>query len=246
LTATRRWRLIRILTGQLVDLRLRWIDRQTHEAITWLRRREQAKSALLTLGGEERRIIDECARRLVASSHLDDPKDIELYRDEEVRAMTLHGATVPAPVVHWRRTVRRRCESTAPLPEMFVGAPDREPMPQVDLSAAIHGWPASPGWVAGPARVVHDIAAADALREGEILVTEATDPSWTSVMARASGIVLETGGPLSHGAIVARELGIPAVLCVIRASSVIVTGDWIEIDGYAGIIHRRGEGDEAA
>jgi pyruvate,water dikinase len=94
--------------------------------------------------------------------------------------------------------------------------------------------------------VVHDIAAADALREGEILVTEATDPSWTSVMARASGIVLETGGPLSHGAIVARELGIPAVLCAIRASSVIVTGDWIEIDGYAGIIHRRGEGDEAA
>jgi pyruvate,water dikinase len=69
-------------------------------------------------------------------------------------------------------------------------------------------------------------------------VAEATDPSWTPLLSRAAGLVLETGGPLSHGAIVARELGIPAVLSVNRATSIIADGDIIEVDGYAGVVRR--------
>ncbi|RPI24764.1 MAG: pyruvate, water dikinase, partial [Actinobacteria bacterium] len=100
------------------------------------------------------------------------------------------------------------------------------------------GWAASPGRVSGTARVIAGLAAAGALRPGDVLVAQATDPSWTPVLARAGALVLETGGPLSHGAIVARELGIPAVLCVPGATRSIADGEMVEVDGYSGVVNR--------
>lgn len=238
LTTTRRWRTIRVLTGQIVDLRRRWIERQAADAVAWLRRREQAKTALLTLGGEERRIIAECGRRLVASSHLGSGDDIDLYTDAEVRGMLLGGPPPAQPILHWRRRAIERCRRQPPLPELFTGTPDGEPIALSPDTETMAGWAASPGRVSAEARVLGSIADADRLVPGEILVAESTDPSWTPVLAVAGGLVLETGGPLSHAAIVARELGIPAVLCVAGATSVIADGDRIEVDGYAGVVRR--------
>ena len=238
LTQGRRWRTVRVLTGQFVDLRMRWVDSLVSEATANLRMRERAKSALLTLGGEQRRLIVELARRLVASHHIDDPDDIELYTDLEVRRMIAGGAPPPPSVVHWRRTVKRRCLAEGPLPDRFTGSPDGRQLLDVDRSETLPGWAASPGRTSRRARVVSGLGDAGSLESGEILVAEATDPSWTPLLSRAAGLVLETGGPLSHGAIVARELGIPAVLSVNRATSIIADGDIIEVDGYAGVVRR--------
>jgi pyruvate,water dikinase len=226
---------------------MRWIQRQVEAATASLRLRERAKSALLTLGGEERRILLESARRLASSHHIGCVTDIEMYTDDEVRAMITGEAPPPAAAVHWRKAVADRCRASGPLPDTFLGEPDSAVLPEAVATDTLAGWAASPGRVCRPARIVTSLAEGGALRPGEVLVAQATDPSWTPLLSRAAGIVLETGGPLSHGAIVARELGIPAVLSVTAATAVISDGDMVEVDGFAGVVRRSpGAGVEAA
>jgi pyruvate,water dikinase len=76
------------------------------------------------------------------------------------------------------------------------------------------------------------------LLPGDIIVARTMDPSWTPLLLRAAGVVLEEGGPLSHAAIVAREFGIPAVMNVPGATRGVADGDEIEVDGSAGTVAR--------
>jgi rifampicin phosphotransferase len=95
---------------------------------------------------------------------------------------------------------------------------------------------ASPGQVTGRARVVMSPAEASTLQPGDILVTRATDPGWTPVFSIIGGAVLEIGGTLSHGAIIAREYGLPAVVNVSQATQRIRDGQIIRVDGASGRI----------
>src|SRR5207244_4707174 len=99
----------------------------------------------------------------------------------------------------------------------------------------LQGTPASPGHVTAPARVILDPTGAR-LEPGEILVAPSTDPGWTPLFLTASGLVMEMGGMISHGAVVAREYGIPAVVGVPAATERITTGQQITIDGASGTI----------
>ena len=98
----------------------------------------------------------------------------------------------------------------------------------------LRGLVVSPGIARGRARVVCGLHEAEDLRQGEILVASYTDPAWTPLFFLAGGLVLEQGGVLSHGAIVAREVGLPAIVNVPDATSVIHTGQEIVIDGTCG------------
>ncbi len=89
--------------------------------------------------------------------------------------------------------------------------------------------------VRGRARVILDPAGAH-LEPGEILVAPSTDPGWTPLFLTAAGLVMEMGGSMSHGAVVAREYGLPAVVGVPDATSRISTGDWVTVDGAAGSV----------
>ena len=89
--------------------------------------------------------------------------------------------------------------------------------------------------VSGPARVILDPAGAH-LEPGEILVAPSTDPGWTPLFLTAAGLVMEMGGSMSHGAVVAREYGLPAVVGVPDATSRISTGQWVTVDGAAGSV----------
>ncbi|MDF1522420.1 MAG: PEP/pyruvate-binding domain-containing protein [Trueperaceae bacterium] len=100
---------------------------------------------------------------------------------------------------------------------------------------ALLGNPVSPGVIEGPAHVVTD-PARDELAPGEVLVAEFTDPGWTPLFINASGLVLEVGGALTHGAVVAREYGIPAVVGVRGATAAIRTGQRVGVDGDRGIV----------
>ena len=100
---------------------------------------------------------------------------------------------------------------------------------------ALAGSPASTGTVTGRARVVLDPVGAH-LEPGEILVAPSTDPGWTPLFLTAGGLVMEMGGSNSHGAVVAREYGIPAVVGVPEATHKIETGQLITVDGAAGLV----------
>jgi pyruvate,water dikinase len=99
----------------------------------------------------------------------------------------------------------------------------------------LKGTPASPGRVTAQARVILDPTGAR-LEPGEVLVAPSTDPGWTPLFLTASALVMEMGGSISHGAVVAREYGIPAVVGVAGATERITTGQLITVDGSAGTV----------
>ena len=102
-------------------------------------------------------------------------------------------------------------------------------------AGVLSGTPASAGTVTARARVILDPQGAH-LEPGEILVAPSTDPGWTPLFLTAGGLVMEMGGPNSHGAVVAREYGIPAVVGVPDATSRIATGHNVTVDGAAGTV----------
>ena len=102
--------------------------------------------------------------------------------------------------------------------------------------ADIKGFAGASGVVTGKVRVITDIEHIDEIKEGDILVTGATNIGWTPVFTKVSAIVTDIGAPLSHAAIVARECGIPAVVGCGNATSVLHTGDTVTVDGSAGIV----------
>jgi rifampicin phosphotransferase len=114
----------------------------------------------------------------------------------------------------------------------FFGGP---PPVQTD-QAVVTGYAGSPGIARGPARVIRSLVDAARLQPGEILVTETTAPPWTPMFATAAAVVTDTGGVLSHCAVVAREYRIPAVVGTGVATSKIADGQIVEVDGDAGIV----------
>ena len=115
----------------------------------------------------------------------------------------------------------------------------RRPPPAPDAAAepgVLRGTPGSPGTARGPARVVRSLAEAGRLRPGDVLVAETTAPPWTPLFATAAAIVTDTGGVLSHCAVVAREYGLPAVVGTGAATASIEDGQLVEVDGDAGLV----------
>ncbi len=233
-----RWRFKRIITGQLIDMRLRMLRRMVEEATLFLRCREEAKSSLLVLGGAERRAIFEMADRLVASGHLSLAGDAELFSDGELEQMLRGAEPVFGQEVERRRRALARVRDAGPLPEVFHGDPDAVDHGEIPTGPVMQGWAASPGVVRGRARVLTALEEGTDLEPGEIIVAHSTDPSWTPLFLVAGGIVLEEGGPLSHAAIVAREFGLPAVLNVTDAVQAIATGEDLVVDGTTGEVRR--------
>jgi phosphohistidine swiveling domain-containing protein len=117
------------------------------------------------------------------------------------------------------------------LGKFFGGPPQQQDEPNV-----LQGNPGSPGLVSGRARVLRSLPETGGLEEGEILVAETTAPPWTPLFATAAAVVTDTGGVLSHCAVVAREYRIPAVVGAAMATSTIKDGQRIEVDGDKGIV----------
>jgi phosphoenolpyruvate synthase/pyruvate phosphate dikinase len=115
--------------------------------------------------------------------------------------------------------------------EVFAGTYRRDDLPP----GALIGVPVSAGIVEGRARVIHDLAGAH-LEPGDILVTAYTDPSWTPVFLAIAGLVTEVGGQMTHGAVIAREYGLPAVVSVEQATGLIGDGQRIRVNGTDGYV----------
>ncbi len=129
---------------------------------------------------------------------------------------------------------RGRNKSTSqhpPLPDNAL----RTPLGPIS-TRQLQGQPASPGIVTAPARVIWNSHELADFRSGEILICDAIDPAMTFIVPLAAGIVERRGGMLIHGAIIAREYGIPCVTGIPDAASIIRSGDQLTVDGYLGLV----------
>jgi pyruvate,water dikinase len=113
-----------------------------------------------------------------------------------------------------------------------------QPMASPSESGTWSGIAVSPGTATGAARILYTPTDAARLQQGDVLVAPSTDPGWTPLFLRASAIVVETGGFLSHGAIVAREYGIPAVANIPGILNALRDGESITVDGSRGCVVR--------
>ncbi len=133
-----------------------------------------------------------------------------------------------APRVRERRAAFELDSATPP--PIVLGAPPDATTP------ALSGESAAPGRCRGRARVVHGPMDFARFAPGDVLIAAYTDPAWTPILELAAGLVLDAGGQLSHGAIVARELGIPALVNVAGATRTLRDGDMVEVDTAAGVV----------
>jgi rifampicin phosphotransferase len=155
---------------------------------------------------------------------------------EEIAAVIAGGDSAGlAATAEARRTAWAHWMAQPSFPEVLDAA-GKPVVAAITDENALTGIAASGGRVTGRARVILSPQDANSLQPGDILVTRATDPGWTPVFALISGVVLEIGGQLSHGAIVAREYGLPAVVNVVGATRRIVDGETITVDGSAGTV----------
>ena len=141
------------------------------------------------------------------------------------------------PLLRARRAEYVRDCARPDPPTTFVGAPSSMLLPPSGTDV-LRGHGASSGVVEGLARVLRSDADMHLLRPGEILVVHATDVGWTPLFLVAAGVVTELGGPLSHAAIVARELGVPSVVNVAGATRSLRTGELLRVDGDRGVVER--------
>jgi pyruvate,water dikinase len=207
-----KWRMQRIMTGQIVDIRKRMLHRLVDDAVEFLHLREKTKSAVLALGGEVRRIHLAIGSRLVRTGILDSAADVDLLAAYELEG-ALSGAAPSKWELQKRARVRKQLDDVEHLPQIFTGDPSRTLVDDDEHAGDLfEGWAASGGVYEGTARVI--AKATQPIEPGEILVARTTDPAWTPLFLTAGAIVVEEGGPLSHAAIIARELGLPAVLNV--------------------------------
>jgi pyruvate,water dikinase len=139
-----------------------------------------------------------------------------------------------------RREVYRREQGRRHIPRVLLSdGTDAETELPAAIGGGIRGTPASPGIARGIARVILSPVGAR-LEPGEVLVAPSTDPGWTPLFLTAGALVMEMGGMMSHGAVVAREYGIPAVVGVPDATGRIATGEHVTVDGSAGTVAKEG------
>lgn len=201
---------------------------------------------------EFRRLLLEAGRRLAAGGAIDARDDVFLLTLEEVRAALAAPADHRSQgTVAQRRAAMDHFAQIAPPPA--VGTPPAGPPPDDAFGRAImkffggppppqtapdtlRGHAGSPGRAIGRARIIRTLAEAGRLEPGDILVAETTAPPWTPLFATVAAVVTDTGGVLSHSAVVAREYNLPAVVGVGAATLAIRNGQLIEVDGTNGIV----------
>ncbi|MFG1966600.1 rifamycin-inactivating phosphotransferase [Nonomuraea sp. NPDC049028] len=198
--------------------------------------REYPKYALMQRHLVYKHALRREAMRLASLGVIHDPSDADYLSFEEFR-QAAHTHQADQALIDQRRrddtlfqrlTPPRVITSTG---EVVTGSYDAGDLPD----GALIGVPVSSGIVEGRARVIHNLQAAQT-EAGDILVTAFTDPSWTPLFVTIAGLVSEVGGMMTHGAIVAREYGLPAVVSVENATRLIRDGQRIRINGTAGYV----------
>jgi phosphohistidine swiveling domain-containing protein len=210
---------------------LRWLLPKAHNAI---RRREHTKSQLVAVGHHFKLAFRHLGQRLEEEGKLPDADLVNFFSVAEMPGLVQGPSS--AAIAH---AVARRAalpyQQQLEFPEISVGIPrplQAEPLHMEE--GILQGRPASRGVVEGIARVAHTLDEAAALQPGEILVTPITDIGWTPYFSMIGGLVTDLGSAVSHGAVIAREYGLPCVVNTRHATRVLNSGDRLRLDGDRG------------
>ena len=243
-------RLTRRLPGlsmsPIVRIVLRWTQRSIQ-----LRERARLKQALLY--SRLRRIALALGERLSEGGRLDRPDDVFFLTFDEIDALACGHAMFPdhvRPLVALRRQAHDTLCDLRPPDAMWLAS--GEYLPHVPGSrqresvasappASLAGVGACGGSSTGRAAILTDVTQSHRIARGDVLVTSQTDPGWGPIFPLIAGLVVERGGMLSHGAIIAREFGIPSVVGVRDATRLIPDGCRITVDGDRGLVHLAAE-----
>ena len=203
---------------------------------TFIGYREYPKFAIISRHAHYKQALLREADRLVSARVLRDREDVFYLTLEEFRGVVQTARVDEALLARRREAFLSHRRLTPPRVltsegEALAGAYHRPDIP----TGALAGIAVSAGVVEGRARVVRDMADAD-LVAGDILVTAATDPSWSPAFVVIGGLVTEVGGLMTHGAVIAREYGLPAVVGVMQATRLIRDGQRIRVHGTEGYV----------
>lgn len=211
--------------------------------------REVGKALFLHVIDAGRAAAHSHGQWLVDGGHIDELGDVFYLNAHEVESRRTEGLR---PIVAARKAQHEEF-SRYILPATWQGVPEPILLENRDADAVapddqdvVEGLPVTSGRVEGLARVILDPAGAAAVQPGEILVCETTDPSWAPFFMVADALVIDIGGVMSHGAIVARELGVPCVINTGNGTRRITDGDLIRVDGDAGTVHILNRAGDAA
>jgi phosphoenolpyruvate synthase/pyruvate phosphate dikinase len=212
-------------TKQMIDLIRNFIGYREYPKYGMVNRYFVYKQALL-----------KAAEQLVQTGVLHDKEDIYYLAFEELREV-VRTNKLDYQIISKRKDEYKLYEKLTPPRvitsdgEIIMGKYNRENLP----AEAIVGLPVSSGVIEGRARVILNMEEAD-LEDGDILVTSFTDPGWTPLFVSIKGLVTEVGGLMTHGAVIAREYGLPAVVGVDHATKLIKDGQRIRVHGTEGYI----------
>jgi pyruvate,water dikinase len=197
-----------------------------------------------------REVLLSFGRRLLAEGLLRNLDDLWMLRREELAAALQTEPEQPLPeLAQYRRTELAEGLTRGAAP--FLGEPpqsaERDPLLEKFYGRAggpaghrrMKGAGAAPGCAEGPARVMHGAPDFSRIQPGDVLVAATTTPAWTPLFPSLAALVTETGGILSHGAIVAREYGIPAVVGATGATDFVPDGARVHVDGTSGTVELR-------
>ena len=214
-----------------------WALNLVHEFLPW---RENEKFYGVKVFPGSRRIIAEIGRRYKASGLLSDPEDIFFLTIPEIEQQERGQGLGPSQMQLLVSDRKDRWQRQADIPGEFIIRSDGKKViglttPEKE-GKILRGVAASGGMVTGKARIIRDPSQAHQFKKGEILVAPYTEPGWAPLFLLSRALVMEVGGSICHGAIVAREYGIPAVVGAKGATTLIKDGDTITVDGDAGEI----------
>ena len=176
------------------------------------------------------------AEQLLQTNVIHEKEDIYYLTFEELREV-VHTNKLDYDVINKRKEEYKLFKKLTPPRvitsegEIIAGKYKRENLP----AGAMAGLPVSSGVIEGRARVILSMEDAD-LEDGDILVTAFTDPSWTPLFVSIKGLVTEVGGLMTHGAVIAREYGLPAVVGVENSTKLIKDGQRIRVHGTEGYV----------
>jgi len=225
-----------IRLGGRNPIRVRFYQAMVNRVLYMMPAREHPKYGMVQVFGQVKKQLLRLGENAVDKDLLQSTEDMYFLEFDEIRQMIKEEMSMKAQVVNRRQAFQRA--STHRIPRVVTNRGWIVP-PESDGRTAgeneLLGFGVSSGIVEGFARVVRSPLEAR-MQPGEILIAPFTDPGWTPLFIHAKGLVLEVGGMLTHGAIVAREYGIPAVVGVNEAMERINTGDLLRVDGDKGLV----------
>ena len=204
---------------------------------TFIGYREYPKYGLVSRTFVYKQALMAEAERLVDAGVVRAPEDVFFLRFEELHDVARTHVAVDERLIAARKEAHEAYQALTPPRvltsegEALAGAWRRDDVP----AGALTGLAVSAGTVEGRARVILDMADAE-VEPGDILVTAFTDPSWSPLFVAVKGLVTEVGGLMTHGAVIAREYGLPAVVGVADATRLIQDGQRIRVHGTDGYV----------